>query len=123
MKVSARVGLGRFAFGVGAIAAWGAAMVAAVQLQNPWVSVAAAVLFTVPLCSLGEWIVHGVLYHNRIDLTTMVALFPRLLRPADDPKGRNAANPSGFVWQKAERVLSGAETILADGRAACFDGG
>lgn len=29
-------------------------------------AIAAGVMFTVPLCSLGEWLVHGYLYHRRI---------------------------------------------------------
>lgn len=38
-----------------------------------------------------------------------------------DPKGRNPARPSGFLRARARAILSGAETIRADGRAACFE--
>ncbi|MEZ5731793.1 MAG: monofunctional biosynthetic peptidoglycan transglycosylase [Paracoccaceae bacterium] len=38
-----------------------------------------------------------------------------------DPKGRNPARPSGFLRKRAAAISSGAETILADGRAACFE--
>ena len=38
-----------------------------------------------------------------------------------DPKGRNPARPSGFLRSRARAILSGAETIGADGRAACFE--
>jgi monofunctional biosynthetic peptidoglycan transglycosylase len=38
-----------------------------------------------------------------------------------DPKDRNAAKPSSFVKQRARAIIAGAETIEADGRAACFE--
>jgi monofunctional biosynthetic peptidoglycan transglycosylase len=38
-----------------------------------------------------------------------------------DPKGRNPATNSGFMRRRAAQIRSGAETILADGRAACFE--
>lgn len=31
-----------------------------------WADALAGVLFTVPLCSLGEWLVHGVMYHGHL---------------------------------------------------------
>ncbi|HEX9857391.1 MAG TPA: monofunctional biosynthetic peptidoglycan transglycosylase [Paracoccaceae bacterium] len=46
----------------------------------------------------------------------------RLAAVLPDPKGRNAARPGPFVRKKSAQVMSGAETIRADGRAACFDG-
>ena len=39
------------------------------------------------------------------------------------PKSRSASNPSSFVRQRAARILDGAATIAADGRAACFEEG
>lgn len=36
------------------------------------------------------------------------------------PKKRSASRPSSFVRKKTRIVMSGAETILADGRAGCF---
>ena len=36
------------------------------RFAPPAVALVAAVLFTVPLCSLGEWLVHRVLYHARV---------------------------------------------------------
>ena len=38
----------------------------AASVAQDVVAAIAAALFTIPLCSLGEWIVHGVLYHNPI---------------------------------------------------------
>ncbi len=45
----------------------------------------------------------------------------RLAAVLPDPKGRDAAKPSAFVKKRARAIQSGAETIAADGRAACFD--
>lgn len=47
----------------------------------------------------------------------------RLAAVLPDPKGRSASKPSGFVRNRTRAILSGAETIAADGRAACFEGG
>lgn len=44
----------------------------------------------------------------------------RLAAVLPDPKGRDAANPSSFVRKRTRAILSGAETIAADGRAGCF---
>ncbi|MGB5067526.1 MAG: monofunctional biosynthetic peptidoglycan transglycosylase [Albidovulum sp.] len=38
-----------------------------------------------------------------------------------DPKGRNPAKPSGYLRKRAAAIIQGAETIKADGRAACFE--
>jgi monofunctional biosynthetic peptidoglycan transglycosylase len=46
----------------------------------------------------------------------------RLAAVLPDPKGRSASHPSSFVRARAARILDGAETIRADGRAACFEG-
>ena len=44
----------------------------------------------------------------------------RLAAVLPDPKGRDAANPSSFVRKRTRQIMSGAETIAADGRAGCF---
>ncbi len=54
------------------------------------------------------------------DLTDVQAA--RLAAVLPDPKGRNPAKPSDFVRRMARQALSGAETIRADGRSACFEG-
>jgi monofunctional biosynthetic peptidoglycan transglycosylase len=46
----------------------------------------------------------------------------RLAAVLPDPKGRSASNPSDFVRSRTRSILSGAETIAADGRAGCFGG-
>ena len=38
-----------------------------------------------------------------------------------DPKGRNPAKSGGYIRRRAAQIRQGAETILADGRAACFE--
>ncbi|MDH5528903.1 MAG: monofunctional biosynthetic peptidoglycan transglycosylase [Paracoccaceae bacterium] len=38
-----------------------------------------------------------------------------------DPKGRNPGKPSGYLRKRAASITQGADTILADGRAACFE--
>jgi monofunctional biosynthetic peptidoglycan transglycosylase len=53
------------------------------------------------------------------DLTALQAA--RLAAVLPDPKGRDAANPSSFVRNRTRSIISGAETIAADGRAACFE--
>jgi monofunctional biosynthetic peptidoglycan transglycosylase len=45
----------------------------------------------------------------------------RLAAVLPDPKDRNPAKPSGFVRRRASQIISGADTIEADGRAACFE--
>lgn len=37
------------------------------------------------------------------------------------PKERNAARPGAFTRKRAQAIRSGAQTIAADGRAACFE--
>lgn len=44
----------------------------------------------------------------------------RLAAVLPDPKGRSADNPGPFVRRRSGQILSGAETIRADGRDACF---
>ncbi|MGB5870051.1 MAG: monofunctional biosynthetic peptidoglycan transglycosylase [Albidovulum sp.] len=38
-----------------------------------------------------------------------------------DPKGRDPSKNSGYMRKRAVQIRSGADTILADGRAACFE--
>lgn len=45
----------------------------------------------------------------------------RLAAALPDPKGRNPARPSAFLQRRAGSIADGAETIRADGRAACFE--
>lgn len=45
----------------------------------------------------------------------------RLAAVLPDPKGRSAAEPSSFVRSRTRAIISGAETIAADGRAGCFE--
>ncbi len=45
----------------------------------------------------------------------------RLAAVLPDPKGRDAANPTSFVRKRAAAARDGGETILADGRSACFE--
>lgn len=56
---------------------------------------------------------------DAIDLTEVQAA--RLAAVLPDPKGRSASKPSNFVRKRAQSIISGAETIAVDGRAACFD--
>ena len=44
----------------------------------------------------------------------------RLAAVLPDPQNRSASNPSSFVRSRTRAIMSGAETIAADGRAACF---
>jgi monofunctional biosynthetic peptidoglycan transglycosylase len=58
-----------------------------------------------------------------VDATDLTALqAARLAAVLPDPKGRDAANPSSFVRNRTRSIISGAETIAADGRSACFEG-
>lgn len=53
------------------------------------------------------------------DLTAVQAA--RLAALLPDPKRRSASKPSNFVRKRAAAIISGADTIAADGRARCFD--
>ena len=44
----------------------------------------------------------------------------RLAAVLPNPKEYNAGEPGPFVRKRASQIISGAETIAADGRAACF---
>jgi len=57
---------------------------------------------------------------NAKDLSALQAA--RLAAVLPDPKGRSAAKPSSFVRQRTRAIMSGADTIAADGRSACFGG-
>lgn len=45
----------------------------------------------------------------------------RLAAILPSPKKRSASNPSSFVRKRSSQIKSGAATIRADGRAACFE--
>ena len=60
------VSMRRWGFALAVLGAWSAAMILAVRAEQAWLDVLAGALFTVPLCSLGEWLVHGVLYHGHV---------------------------------------------------------
>lgn len=55
------------------------------------------------------------------DLSALQAA--RLAAVLPDPKGRSASKPSSFVKSRTRSIMSGAETIAADGRSACFEDG
>ena len=56
----------RQAFGYAVIVSFCALMIAFARSGGPLGAALAAPLFTIPLISLGEWLVHGVLYHGRL---------------------------------------------------------
>lgn len=45
----------------------------------------------------------------------------RIAAALPDPKDRNPAKPSGYMRKRTGQIISGAETIAADGRSACFE--
>ena len=45
----------------------------------------------------------------------------RLAAALPDPKDYNAGSPGPYVRNRARQIMSGAETIKADGRADCFE--
>jgi monofunctional biosynthetic peptidoglycan transglycosylase len=53
------------------------------------------------------------------DLSALQAA--RLAAVLPDPKDRSASKPTAFVKKRTGAIMSGAETIAADGRSACFD--
>ena len=53
------------------------------------------------------------------DLTVTDAA--RLASVLPNPKDYNAGKPGPYVKSRARQIISGAETIAADGRAACFE--
>lgn len=56
----------RFVFALTALTAWSALVVLLARTGQPLLAVLAGPLYTIPLISLGEWLVHGVLYHGRM---------------------------------------------------------
>jgi len=62
-------------------------------------------------------------HHFGVDAKDLTALqAARLAAVLPDPKGRSAVDPSSFVRERTRSIISGAETIAADGRSACFEG-
>lgn len=62
-------------------------------------------------------------HHFDVDAKELSALqAARLAAVLPDPKGRSASNPTSFVRSRTRSIMSGAETIRADGRSACFEG-
>ena len=62
-------------------------------------------------------------HHFGVDAKDLSALqAARLAAVLPDPKGRSASQPSDFVRSRTRAIISGAETIAADGRSACFEG-
>ncbi len=60
-------------------------------------------------------------HHFGVDARDLTALqAARLAAVLPDPKGRSASEPSDFVRKRTRGIISGAETIAADGRAGCF---
>lgn len=45
----------------------------------------------------------------------------RLAAILPDPKDRSASNPTNYIRRQSARILDGAATIQADGRASCFE--
>ncbi len=50
---------------------------------------------------------------TRLQAARLAAILP-------NPKHRSASRPSGLVRKRTTQIISGAETIAADGRAKCF---
>lgn len=60
-------------------------------------------------------------HYFNVDARNLSALqAARLAAVLPDPKGRSASNPSNFVRNRTRSIISGAETIAADGRDSCF---
>ncbi len=57
---------------------------------------------------------------DAVDLSPRQAA--RLAAVLPNPKEYDAADPGPYVRKRAGQILSGAETIAADGRSACFEG-
>ena len=45
----------------------------------------------------------------------------RLAAVLPDPQNRSASEPTSFVRSRTRSIMAGAETVAADGRAACFE--
>ncbi|MFN4131111.1 MAG: monofunctional biosynthetic peptidoglycan transglycosylase [Paracoccaceae bacterium] len=60
-------------------------------------------------------------HYFNVDARNLSALqAARLAAILPDPKARSASNPSSFVRNRTRAIMSGAETIGADGRDSCF---
>jgi monofunctional glycosyltransferase len=60
-------------------------------------------------------------HHFGVDARDLTALqAARLAAVLPDPKSRDASNPSDYVRKRTRAVMAGSDTILADGRAGCF---
>ncbi|MFN3845327.1 MAG: monofunctional biosynthetic peptidoglycan transglycosylase [Paracoccaceae bacterium] len=60
-------------------------------------------------------------HYFKVDARSLTATqAARLAAVLPDPKGRSASQPSNFVRNRTRAIISGAETIAADGRDACF---
>ncbi len=60
-------------------------------------------------------------HYFNVDARNLSALqAARLAAVLPDPKARSASNPSTFVRNRTRAIMSGAETIGADGRDGCF---
>ena len=61
-------------------------------------------------------------HHFGVDARDLTALqAARLAAVLPDPKGLSASEPSPYVRKRTRGIISGAETIAADGRAGCFE--
>ena len=61
-------------------------------------------------------------HHFGVDAGDLSALqAARLAAVLPNPKEYSAANPGSFVKKRTRQIISGAETIAADGRADCFE--
>ncbi|MBA3911045.1 MAG: monofunctional biosynthetic peptidoglycan transglycosylase [Rhodobacter sp.] len=62
-------------------------------------------------------------YHFGVDAKDLTAeQAARLAAVLPDPKEYDAGEPGPYVRRRAGQIRSGAETIAADGRSACFEG-
>ena len=62
-------------------------------------------------------------HHFGVDAKDLTALqAARLAAVLPNPKDYSASDPSSFVRSRTRSIISGAETIAADGRSACFEG-
>lgn len=56
----------RWALALSVLAVWSGGAILVGREGGTGLALTAGVLFTLPLCSLGEWLVHGLLYHGRV---------------------------------------------------------
>lgn len=62
------------------------------------------------------------LHYFGVDASELSAVqAARLAAILPSPKNRSASNPSQFTRSRARQIMSGAQTIAADGRADCFE--